>query len=117
MTSPRLPSAASRARRHRAADRRSRWPPGCGTMRAIMNYSSKDFGRTKAALGVELPEKLAHRGLAHNGPDAQFSPDPKPPVFVVDLPSKVLSMTIGGLAPQQSTNRHRHTYETIIYVL
>jgi gentisate 1,2-dioxygenase len=36
---------------------------------------------------------------------------------VVDLPSKVLSVTIGGLSPGQSTNRHRHTYETIIYVL
>lgn len=86
-------------------------------MCAIMNYSSKDFGRTKAVLGVELPEKLAHRDVEHNARDAQFSDERKHPVFVVDLPSKVLSMTIGGLAPQQSTNRHRHTYETIIYVL
>ena len=36
---------------------------------------------------------------------------------VVDLPSRVISMTIGGLEPGQSTNRHRHTYETILYVL
>ena len=82
-----------------------------------MNYSSKDFGRTKAALTVDLPDKLAHREVEKNARDEQFSGERKHPVFVVDLPSKVLSMTIGGLAPGQSTNRHRHTYETIIYVL
>jgi gentisate 1,2-dioxygenase len=36
---------------------------------------------------------------------------------MVDLPSQVLSMTIGGLAPGEATRRHRHNYETIIYVI
>ena len=26
-------------------------------------------------------------------------------------------MTIGGLLPGQLTNRHRHTYETVLYVI
>lgn len=82
-----------------------------------MNYSSKDFGRTKAKLEVDLPDRLVHRGVESNARDEQFSSERKHPVFVVDLPSKVLSVTIGGLSPGQSTNRHRHTYETIIYVL
>lgn len=82
-----------------------------------MTYSSKDFGRTRAKLEVDLPERLVHRDVESNARDEQFSSERKHPVFVVDLPSKVLSMTIGGLSPGQSTNRHRHTYETIIYVL
>ena len=36
---------------------------------------------------------------------------------VVDLPSRFLSMTMGGLEAEQSTRLHRHNYETIIYVL
>ncbi len=82
-----------------------------------MNYSSKDFGRTQATLTAELPDRLVHRGVETTARDDKFSSERKHPVFVVDLPSKVLSVTIGGLAPGQSTGRHRHTYETIIYVL
>jgi quercetin dioxygenase-like cupin family protein len=86
-------------------------------MPTTMNYSSKDFGRTKAKLEADLPERLIHRDVEGNARDEQFSSERKHPVFVVDLPSKVLSVTIGGLSPGQSTNRHRHTYETILYVL
>lgn len=82
-----------------------------------MRYSSKDFGRTRPVLGVAIPDKLAHHDVEHSAPDAQFSEQRKHPVFVVDLPSQVLSMTIGMLAPRQTTNRHRHTYETMIYIL
>ena len=38
-------------------------------------------------------------------------------VRMVDLPSRVLSMTLGGLSPGQATRKHRHNYETIIYVV
>ena len=82
-----------------------------------MTYSSKDFGRTRATLTTELPDRLVHRDVESTARDEKFSGERKHPVFVVDLPSKVLSLTIGGLAPGQSTSRHRHTYETIIYVL
>jgi quercetin dioxygenase-like cupin family protein len=82
-----------------------------------MSFSSKDFGRTRPALVAEVPDRLVHREVERVARDDKFSAERKHPVFVVDLPSKVLSMTIGGLAPHQSTNRHRHTYETLIYVL
>ena len=82
-----------------------------------MTYSSKDFGKTERALRVELPEKLVHRQVERTSRDDRFSRERKHPVFVVDLPSRVLSMTIGGLEPGQVTNKHRHTYETILYVL
>jgi len=38
-------------------------------------------------------------------------------VHVVDLPSQTIGVTLGGLEPGQITSRHRHTYETIIYIL
>lgn len=82
-----------------------------------MRYSSKDFGRTEPVLKAELPEKLVHRSVERTSRDEPFSRERKHPVFVVDLPSRVLSMTIGGLEPRQTTSKHRHNYETVIFVL
>jgi quercetin dioxygenase-like cupin family protein len=90
-------------------------------------HSSRDFAKVPDRLSEDLPEKLLHRdvaglaaasaaGSADTAPDA-FSLQRKHLVRVVDLPSRVLSMTIGGLEPGQSTNRHRHNYETLIYVI
>ncbi len=83
-----------------------------------MAYSSKDFGKTKSVLETRLPEKLIHKQVVRDDAlDHQFSRERKHPVFVVDLPTENISMTIGGLDPAQSTNRHRHTYETVFYIL
>jgi gentisate 1,2-dioxygenase len=68
-------------------------------------------------LSAKLPEKLIHKRVETTNLDQQFSTERKHPVFVVDLSSIALSMTIGGLNPGQSTNRHRHTYETIIFII
>jgi quercetin dioxygenase-like cupin family protein len=85
-------------------------------------HSSRDFAKVPDRLSEDLPEKLLHRDVAGfgPGPDAAtdaFSLQRKHLVRVVDLPSRVLSMTVGGLEPGQSTNRHRHNYETMIYVV
>jgi quercetin dioxygenase-like cupin family protein len=80
-------------------------------------YSSKDFPTTRAAVEVELPERLLHENVLGSDEAGEFSSERRHPVHVVDLPSKTMSMTIGGLGPGQSSNRHRHTYETIIYIL
>lgn len=98
-------------------------------------HSSRDFAKVPDRLPEELPEKLLHRdvaglagglegaaaaGATYAASDAAadaFSLQRKHLVRVVDLPSRVLSMTIGGLEPGQSTNRHRHNYETLIYVV
>jgi len=84
---------------------------------AMNEFSSKDFGRTKNALQADVPGKLIHKSVEKTNKDDVFSNERKHPVFVVDLPSKILSMTIGGLEPGQKTNKHRHNYETVIYVL
>jgi len=82
-----------------------------------MTYSSKDFGKTRRTIAPEVPVKLIHRSPEQTSPDDVFSGERKHRVSVVDLPSKVLSMTIGGLDPAQRSGMHRHTYETMLYVL
>lgn len=80
-------------------------------------FSSKDFHQTFARPTFVKPSYVIHKNVENEGVHNQFSEERKHPVFFVDLPSKNVSMTIGGLLPAQKTNRHRHTYETILYVL
>lgn len=80
-------------------------------------FSSKDFHQTFARPVYVKPEKLIHRNVEQSVEHNQFSTERKHPVFFVDLPTKNVSMTVGGLLPGQLTNRHRHTYETVLYVL
>ncbi|MCD0456266.1 cupin domain-containing protein [Chryseobacterium sp. LC2016-27] len=80
-------------------------------------FSSKDFHQTFARPTFVKLSHVIHKNVENEGVHNQFSEERKHPVFFVDLPSKNVSMTIGGLLPAQKTNRHRHTYETILYVL
>lgn len=80
-------------------------------------YHSADFDKTPPRPRVQLPEKLAHREVEKAGKHDDYSKARKHPVYFVDLPSHAISMTIGHLGPGQSSNRHRHTYETVLYVL
>lgn len=80
-------------------------------------FSSKDFHQTFARPTFVKPSHVIHKNVENEGVHNRFSEERKHPVFFVDLPSKNMSMTIGGLLPAQKTNRHRHTYETILYVL
>jgi len=68
-------------------------------------------------LTAEVPDVLIHRSVV-TGPSAgSFSAERRHGVWIVDLPSRVISMTIGELEGGQSSRRHRHTYETILYIL
>lgn len=83
-----------------------------------MTYTSKDFSVVSNSLKVNLPEKLLHKGVCTNQTvDTKFNEERQHFVGLIDLPSKSLSVTIGKLDPLQSTRRHRHNYETIIYVV
>ena len=81
-----------------------------------MSFSSKDFNETKSDFSVSLPEKLIHKDVCNTGENQQFNEERKHPVHIVDVDSKTMSMTIGKLLVDQKTNKHRHSYETIIYV-
>ena len=80
-------------------------------------FHSGDFDKTPRRPRVVMPDRLAHPDVEALGQNSEYSKARKHPVFFVDLPSHALSMTIGWLEPGQSSNRHRHTYETILYVL
>jgi quercetin dioxygenase-like cupin family protein len=82
-------------------------------------YSSSDFAAVPATLKVDMPERLVHRNVLGTGvaTDDDFSRKRSHLVKTVDLPTRVLSMTLGGLTPGQSTRLHRHNYETVIYVV
>ena len=82
-----------------------------------VRYQSADFDKTPPTPHVRIPERLLHAGVEAAGRHGDYSAERKHPVFFVDLPSCTLSMTIGWLDPGQSSNMHRHTYETILYVL
>jgi quercetin dioxygenase-like cupin family protein len=82
-----------------------------------MPFSSKDFAHTAAAVRLELPDRLIHRGVGRGAADGPFSAERRHPVSIVDLPSRVISVTLGGLEPGQTTSRHRHSYEAILYVI
>ncbi|SHG39186.1 cupin domain-containing protein [Pedobacter caeni] len=79
--------------------------------------SSKDFHQTFARPNYVRPEKFIHKNVEQAGVHNQFSTERKHPVFFVDLPTRNVSMTIGGLLPGQLTNKHRHTYETVLFVI
>lgn len=56
-------------------------------------FSSVDFPRVPAVLEAQVPDKVVHRNVL-GGNDAAFSAERQHPVALVDLPSRVLSMTI-----------------------
>jgi quercetin dioxygenase-like cupin family protein len=87
------------------------------TVEAKKKYESADFDKTPPRPRVVMPERLVHPNVEDAGRNEDYSKERKHPVFFVDLPSHAISMTIGWLEPGQSSNKHRHTYETILYVL
>ena len=80
-------------------------------------FSSGDFGNAKAQLEAKMPDRLAHTNIEDGDVDSAFSNERKHPLHSIDLPSNSISMTIGGLLPGDRSGRHRHTYETIAYIL
>ncbi len=83
----------------------------------MRSYSSKDFAQTGRSPEVQVPERLIHPGVEERATDAVFSEERQHPVFVVDLPSRTISLTVGHLGPRERTRKHRHTYETVLYIL
>jgi quercetin dioxygenase-like cupin family protein len=86
---------------------------------ARASFSSGDFGQVSAGLTADRPERLLHAAILQEdgNENEKLSRERQHLVRVVDLPSRTLSMTIGGLAGGETTRKHRHNYETIIYVI
>ena len=82
-----------------------------------MTNCSSDFDKTKGGITVQIPDRLLHQNVLETGQRELFSKEREHRVAVVDLPTKSISMTIGHLAPTRKTRRHRHTYETVLYII
>jgi len=80
-------------------------------------YQSKDFNQTQKSQQLRMPSKLIHRQVSENALHSDFSLERKHPVSIVDLPALTINMTIGVLTAGGSSNKHRHSYETLIYVM
>jgi gentisate 1,2-dioxygenase len=82
-------------------------------------YASADFAGVADRLVADSPERLLHADVLNSAPREShaFSIERRHLVRPVDLPTRTLSMTIGGLEPGQSTRMHRHNYETVIYIV
>ena len=80
-----------------------------------MPFSSKDFALTKSELKVQIPDRLSHPAVREQF-HGKFSEERGHGVAIVDLPSRTISVTLGHLKPKQNTRKHRHNYETILYI-
>jgi gentisate 1,2-dioxygenase len=79
-------------------------------------FTSRHFAATGDSLQATLPERLLHPDV-DGSRDGEFSGERGHAVSIVDLPSRTLSVTIGTVDPGGRTRKHRHSYETVIYVL
>jgi gentisate 1,2-dioxygenase len=80
-------------------------------------YDSSDFGNTNSEINVHLPERLIHKNIEQDDIASTFSQQRKHAVHIASLPTNSISVTIGGLLPGEQSNRHRHGYETVAYIL
>jgi quercetin dioxygenase-like cupin family protein len=88
-------------------------------MSTTRTFTSGDFALVPRELSAGAAETLIHAdvGGAHETTDLEFSRQRRHFVRAARLPSQVVSLTLGRLEPGESTRRHRHNYETIIYFL
>lgn len=73
---------------------------------------TKDFYKRSLSPKVHIPKKLVH----NNVEKLKEGFTKKPPFFVVDLPARALSMTVGKILPGEESGKHRHSYETIMFI-
>ncbi len=76
---------------------------------------TKEFYQKAESPIVIIPEKLIHKNVEQA--NAEFPLGNKPVFFIVDLPGKSMSMTVGSLDPNKISGKHRHSYETIMYII
>lgn len=75
---------------------------------------TKSFYQKATSPILEIPERLLHQNveLKH----IEGKEDNEPPFYIVDLASKTMCMTIGNIKPNSKSGKHRHSYETIMFI-
>jgi len=60
---------------------------------------------------------ILHQGVCISKEANKFSASRGHPVYPIKLPARTLSLSIGDLSPGQFTSKHRHAYESLIYII
>jgi quercetin dioxygenase-like cupin family protein len=76
--------------------------------------ATKDFYQIAAKPVVIIPKNLVQRNVEQN--DLKSPDSGKPLFFIVDLPCKTMCMTVGNLQPGKKSGKHRHSYESVMYI-
>lgn len=78
--------------------------------------TSADFGRTTDDVMVKMPEKVIVRQLEKQKNSA-YSEERQCSVSISDIPSYTIGVDITTIDPSSNDRKHRHSYETILFVL
>lgn len=68
-------------------------------------------------IAVECEGQRVHRAVETAEQATSFSASRGHPVWGINLDSRNVSLSIGGLDGGCSTSNHRHAYETLVYVI
>ncbi len=78
--------------------------------------TSADFGRTTDDVKVKMPDKVIVHQLEKQKNSA-YSEERQCSVSISDIPSYTIGVDITTIDPGSNDRKHRHYYETIIFVL
>ena len=78
--------------------------------------TSADFGRTTDDVMVKMPDKVIVRQLEKQKNSA-YSEERQCSVSISDIPSYTIGVDITTIDPDSNDRKHRHYYETILFVL
>ena len=78
--------------------------------------TSADFGRTTDDVKVKMPDKVIVHQLEKQKNSA-YSQERQCSVSISDIPSYTIGVDITTIDQGSNDRKHRHSYETIIFVL
>jgi gentisate 1,2-dioxygenase len=78
--------------------------------------TSADFGKTTDDVKVKMPGKVIVQQLEKQKNSA-YSEERQCSVSISDIPSYTIGVDITTIGPESNDRKHRHTYETILFVL
>ncbi len=86
------------------------------TIETNTRATSADFGKTTDDVKVKMPGKvIVHQLEKHK--NFSYSEERQCSVSISDIPSYTIGADITTISPNSNDRKHRHYYETILFVL
>ena len=82
----------------------------------VTRATSADFGKTTDDVKVKMPGKVNVRQLEKQK-NLSYSEKRQCSVSISDIPSYTIGVDITTISPNSNDRKHRHYYETVIFVL